>query len=139
MKDFEKYAKEEMAARKKTLQALANRRTRKAVPKVYISGPMTGMPGHNNKAFMEAEKYLRDIGFDVWNPAHNPVEGFDWEDYMKVDLRGLLECDLIFMLPGWENSRGAKMEKYIADEMKIPELKKSLIKLVSEVDFGKNY
>ena len=109
-------------------------------PKVYISGPMTGMKNHNREAFVEAERYLKNIGFSVFNPSNNPTsDKFTWEMYMKWDLKNMLDCDLIFMLDGWENSRGAKLEKYLADEMKIPELKKSLIELVQAVDFGENY
>lgn len=137
MENFDRYVKEEMAIRRQTLDALSKRRrAQRSLPTVYVSGPMTGMPDHNHKAFMEAEKYLRDLGFNVWNPAYNPIGGYEWEDYMKLDLRGLLNSDMIFMLPGWENSRGAKLEKYLADEMKIPELKKSLVKIVLEVDFN---
>lgn len=139
MEHFDVYQLQQMRDRKEILDKLATKRERKVKPIVYISGPMTGKPNHNHEAFMEAEKFLRKIGFNVWNPAYNPREGYEWEDYMKVDLVGLLSCDLIFLLDGWEDSRGAKLEKYIADEMKIPELKASLIKLVQEVDFGENY
>ena len=37
-----------------------------------------------------------------------------WFDYMKVDIKALLECDYVYMLPGWKKSNGARIEKFIA-------------------------
>ena len=39
--------------------------------KVYVSGAMSGLPGHNAPAFMQAEKFLTKRGFQVLNPARN--------------------------------------------------------------------
>ena len=40
-----------------------------------------------------------------------------WEDYMRDDLTALLTCTHIVMLPGWEQSRGARLEKYVAEHL----------------------
>ena len=36
---------------------------------------------------------------------------------MRLGLRGLLDCDEIVMLPGWERSRGARLEHLVAVEL----------------------
>ena len=83
--------------------------------KVYISGPMTGYPDFNYPAFVEAATYWRSRGYVVVSPAEiNPDTGGEWADYLRSDLRALLECDVIAMLRGWEGSRGANLELYVA-------------------------
>lgn len=42
-----------------------------------------------------------------------------WEDYMRRDIRWLLECDAILMLPQWSNSKGAIIEAQLADALGI--------------------
>jgi len=89
--------------------------------RIYISGPMTGHPGHNYPAFHRMAQKFRAAGFHVENPAENP--GFDsWEGYMRHALAKLLTCDAILMLDGWENSRGAKIERNLALELGMREL-----------------
>jgi hypothetical protein len=84
--------------------------------KVYISGPMTGIPEYNYPAFEKAYQYLISKGYDVVSPHHNEIiPEWKWEDYMKKDIRLLSECDAVALLSGWENSRGAKLEVYIAN------------------------
>lgn len=36
---------------------------------------------------------------------------------MRADLRALLDCDVVALLPGWEQSRGARREVSIADDL----------------------
>ena len=84
----------------------------------YISGPMTGLPDLNFPAFHAAEKKLADMGYDVRNPADvGEVPGKSWEWYMRQDLRMLCDCDAIYMLRGWQNSRGAHLELHIAHRL----------------------
>lgn len=88
--------------------------------RVYISGPMTGMPELNFPAFHEAAKRWRDGGAEVVSPAElNPDPNAEWLDCMRCDIRALVDCDAIFMLHGWENSKGANVEKYIAEALKM--------------------
>ncbi len=91
--------------------------------KVYISGPMTGYTDHNRPAFDYAEKLLREHGYDVVNPAHNGLpETATWIEHMKADIKLLLECDAIYMLTGWGESKGAVVEHFIATSLYIPRL-----------------
>ena len=85
---------------------------------IYISGPMTGMPDLNFPAFHAAARKWRELGHEVRNPSEVGEEpGKTWEDYMRKDLRLLCDCDTIYMLPGWEKSKGAHLELHIAHRL----------------------
>ena len=87
--------------------------------KVYVSGPMTGHDDLNFPAFNEAEKYLRSRGFDVENPAAKGiVDGWEWEDYLRYDIRALMDCGAIYTLPGWYRSPGSQLEVAIATALR---------------------
>lgn len=107
--------------------------------KIYISGPMTGLPENNYPAFHEAARTLRAKGHTVVNPAeihpHSRLRRLrhrvlrtlrlvrgqppapTWEEYMRADIRALVDCEAIALLPGWEQSLGAELEVSIADEL----------------------
>lgn len=85
--------------------------------KVYLSGPMTGLPQSNYPAFDAAAASLRAIGYDVVNPADIGREigdGLEWSQYMRPCIAALVQCDAVVMLPGWHESRGAMIERDIA-------------------------
>jgi hypothetical protein len=86
-------------------------------PVVYISGPMRGYPDHNYPAFHEAEELLCAYGYEVVNPARNfdGRRGLEQETYLREDVKQMAErCDSIYMLDGWRNSAGARLEYSIA-------------------------
>lgn len=90
---------------------------RKAM-RVYISGPMTGMPELNFPAFHVAAKRWRDGGCEVVSPAElNPDPDAEWRVCMRADIKALVDCDAIYMLPEWQKSRGANLEKHIAEAL----------------------
>lgn len=86
---------------------------------VYLAGPMSGIPEFNYPAFNAKATELRALGIEVRNPAENDGGSTDktWNEYMRLAIRSLLECDEILLLPRWENSRGARIEKFIAEEL----------------------
>lgn len=82
---------------------------------IYISGPMSGLPGLNFPAFHRAAKYLRSKGYEVVNPADfGQQHGLEWSDYMRKDIAALVDCDEIYLLAGWQQSKGASLEVHIA-------------------------
>ena len=107
--------------------------------KIYLSGPMTGLPEYNYRAFHAAARKLRSLGHTVVNPAELHPHGWlrrllhrvlrvlrlvrgkqlapTWADYMRADIRALLDCEAIALLPGWEQSRGARIEVSLAAEL----------------------
>ena len=86
----------------------------------YLSGPMTGLPGQNYAAFAAAAERLRAQGVQVISPHEITPPGagpWSWAQHMRVDLAALMTCDVIVMLPGWETSRGARLEKTVAEAL----------------------
>jgi hypothetical protein len=85
------------------------------VKRIYVSGPMTGIPDHNFPAFNAEAARLRALGYEVVNPVDvNPDHGTPWAECLRNDLLALLQCDGIALLPGWESSRGAALELHVA-------------------------
>lgn len=82
---------------------------------VYIAGPMTGYPDHNHPTFTAAAEWLRGAGFRVISPheLHQPG-AHPWDWYLRRDLAELVKCTRIVMLPGWDDSRGARLEHTVA-------------------------
>ena len=86
--------------------------------KVYISGQITGIESEAPLLFAEAELQLRIDGFLVVNPTtieHNHDK--TWLSYMREDIKSLVDCDAIYMLSNWTNSRGAEIERKIAIDL----------------------
>lgn len=82
---------------------------------IYISGPMSNLPDFNRPRFNSEAALLRAQGFTVVNPAESALpEGSSWRGHMREDIRALVDCDRIHLLPGWERSRGAMLELKIA-------------------------
>lgn len=91
-----------------------------AEPRLYLSGPMTGLPELNFPAFHAAAAALRARGWDVVNPAElNPDGAMPWHMCMRADIKALCDCDFIVLLPGWERSQGAALELHIAQRLQL--------------------
>lgn len=83
--------------------------------KIYIAGPMSGLPALNFPAFHAEAAKLRACGHEVINPAEvNPDTTMPWAQCMRNDIAELVTCDAIHLLEGYENSRGASLELTIA-------------------------
>lgn len=101
--------------------------------KVYIAGPMTGMPMNNRIAFESASALLKVNRYrfsEVVNPfdiIHKHAENrppsifiteFEWigsdkkayEACIKDEMDTLATCTAIYLLKGWENSVGSRRE-----------------------------
>ena len=82
---------------------------------IYISGPMTGYEALNFPAFNAAEALLASLGHQVVNPAKlNPDPSTPWHRCMRIDIKALMDCDAIAMLPGYKFSKGAMGELFNA-------------------------
>jgi hypothetical protein len=91
------------------------------MPRLYIAGPMSGLPGMNFPLFHAEAMRLRGLGYEVINPAEiNPDQGMSWSECMRADIAALVTCDAIALLPGWRDSRGATLEQHIADRLGMP-------------------
>lgn len=85
----------------------------------YISGKIKGDPDFREK-FDRAEKLLRGMHHDVFNPAAEQPEGFTRKDFLDRDLRKLMKCDAILLLSDWADSEGAKLEEHYAEVVGMP-------------------
>ena len=84
----------------------------------YVAGPMSGLKELNYPAFHGMAARLRSQGHHVENPAENPAPPCrSWEAYMRMAIAQLITCDTIVLLPGWGDSRGAKIEKRLAFDL----------------------
>ena len=92
--------------------------------KLYLAGPVTGMPNENREAFAMAQKVLDEAGYEVVNPHELRLDpGLTWAQCMKPCLLAMLNCDALAMLEGWERSPGARLEQRVARELSMPVFK----------------
>lgn len=90
--------------------------------KIYISGKITGLSQTEAFAnFERAEMRINCFGFEAINPMKkvSEQEGKSWKEYMLEDIAILWDCDAIYMLRNWEDSKGAKIERAIAEHLGI--------------------
>jgi hypothetical protein len=103
--------------------------------KIYVAGPMTGIPHFNFPLFYKVAAKLRAQGHEVFNPAErdndkygvdisNPTgdpiiaakeHNFSLREALADDTQYICRyADAIYMLPGWEKSHGARAEHALA-------------------------
>lgn len=84
--------------------------------KIYIAGPMTGYENYNRDAFFAAADNLKADGHTVLNPSVLP-DGLSQAEYMDICLAMVRSADTIFMLTGYEQSKGALAELAYAEKL----------------------
>ena len=107
--------------------------------KIYLAGPMSGIPKFNFPAFFAAARQLRSEGHEVFCPAENDIEkhGTGWwensdgshtnlppainyRNCLRDDLNWILDhADAIAHLPGWEFSSGVGVEHALGKALKL--------------------
>lgn len=115
--------------------------------KIYLAGPMRGIPEFNFPAFAHASRWLRSMGHVVFSPAERDnaaygtdiskgnaagdelqavkEHGFSLREALGADMSWICaEADAIALLPGWRNSKGATAEHAtaVALNLKVIEL-----------------
>lgn len=90
--------------------------------KIYISGKISGTDlTKTRKRFAAVAKATKRLGYEPVNPLENGLSEHDsWEAHMLKDIIDLLQCNAIYMLQGWEDSKGACIEHYIATKIGMP-------------------
>lgn len=90
--------------------------------KIYISGKISGTNlAETRKRFAAVAKAMKRLGYEPVNPFENGLTEHDtWEAHIVKDIATLLQCKAIYMLQGWQDSKGARIEHYIATEIGIP-------------------
>lgn len=83
--------------------------------KLYISLPITGFAIDEVKKQAEFYKNLWIKKYEVITPFDiNPDQDKPYSYYMGKDIEALLECNAIYMSPGWIHSKGCNAEYQIA-------------------------
>ncbi len=89
--------------------------------RIYISGKITGLElSEANKNFdLVQSSFSRLNTYKVVNPMREVpyVEGKVYNEYLVDCIKHLIECDTIFMLKNWGQSKGARVERAIALEL----------------------
>jgi hypothetical protein len=86
--------------------------------KIYISGKITGIEAEAPALFQMAEDIIRNMGHEPVNPMKLPHKrAKKWSDFMRTDIRHLMGCQAIWLLPNWQKSRGARIECLIATKL----------------------
>lgn len=80
--------------------------------RIFISGPMSGYLNYNRAAFAEAARHLRNAGYTPINPGNLRLgPDAEWQDYMLESLKLLNTAEAVALLPKWQLSDGARIEK----------------------------
>jgi len=110
--------------------------------RIYLAGPVTGLPDANKPAFAFAQQQIERMGHFAINPhtlvANARINPADWQACMRLCINRLTmgagltsqPIDMVVMLPGWQQSRGATLERTIALTLGIP------VKTIEELQHG---
>lgn len=108
-------------------------------PTIYIAGPMRGYDNWNFDSFDRQAKSLRQNGWEVINPAElernlqkkygendphdfNPNTNQSDQEFLRKALQQDMtqicdNCTALYMLSGWEKSKGAIAERSLAQAL----------------------
>jgi nucleoside 2-deoxyribosyltransferase len=105
--------------------------------KIYIAGPMSGKECYNFEEFFVVARILKNAGYEVINPAQIDAEKmFDGWQYTEDQYPLVLSEDItvitneafmVVLLDGWEESKGACVEKAFAEAIGLPVVKWSYV------------
>lgn len=90
--------------------------------RLYLAGPMSGLPENNFPRFNRVAAHLRERGHEVFNPAENKDGGLRQSRafYMRLDIPALIRSEGVVVLPDWHRSRGACLEVWLALDLGLP-------------------
>ena len=81
--------------------------------RVQISGAISNNPDYKWD-FAKAKALIVAAGHEAVNPAEVTIKDGTWLDFMRHDIKLLADCEGVYMLAGWEQSKGACVEHQLA-------------------------
>lgn len=97
--------------------------------RVYIAGPYTADTPEKVERNIESARHalteLLKVGATPFCPhTHTAnmegVEGLSYQDFMRIGLEWLAQCEAMLLLTGWQSSRGTLIELEEAHRLRIP-------------------
>ena len=88
--------------------------------KLYVAGPVTGLPNGNKAAFLDAMYRLAAAGYYPAIPHQIVPRGAEWGNAMKLAVGLMVQADGVALLDGWQTSRGARIEHRLARDLGMP-------------------
>jgi len=99
--------------------------------RIYIAGKVSNLPEQEVLAkFGNAQSAIELLGFEVVNPMtlvkthikehflNQPLTDAEiWELAIKVCIKAMIDCDGVVVLPCWNDSKAAKIERQLADDL----------------------
>ena len=90
-------------------------------PKIYLAGKITGLHVRDyTESFNYWKKFFTKKGYKVVSPIdlpHNHPP--DWKEFMKEYIKAMVDCDCLFAMNNWLDSKGARLEVEIARGLEI--------------------
>lgn len=91
------------------------------IESLYLSGAVTGIVNNNREAFERTADILsRKTGCRVEIPHDHVPSRCYWPTAMKLSVKAMMSCDGVAMMPGFTSSRGAMIEKDLANSIEMP-------------------
>lgn len=87
--------------------------------RVYIAGKVSGTDDYKER-FGEAEQYLKSLGLEAVNPVDHTYDTWDYKMLFDRGMNMLRSCKMIALLPGFEDSPGARAELAYAKAVGMP-------------------
>lgn len=91
--------------------------------RLYIAGPMTGLPNLNYDAFNDASYKLSKMGHEVYNPAttfNGAYLDLPYDIWLREAIRLVSMVNGMVLLSGWDMSKGALTEIHIGLSLGMP-------------------
>jgi len=87
--------------------------------RIYIAGKVTGEDyDQTYEKFCRIEKMLQGLGHEAVNPMKLVSKHLNnWGEEMKICIANLMECNAIYLIPDWAESKGAKLEYGLANTL----------------------
>lgn len=107
-------------------------------PILYLAGKMRGEDGLNFDTFDKYAERLRSKGYLVINPAETMGGdmGIPRKICMEIDAAYVGAADAVVLIPGWQDSPGAKLEAILAHNLEIPTFSADTLAPITITDYN---